>query len=318
MVDQTKISSSIDKIKGQQQAKADNLKKSLDDKTNFIKEEANTSPSDAKKAIVGIILPLLTKFIKAEKSANAILNKIINDTKRKLKDKGRVEVVNGAITFVPRNPGNYDQFKKDFDRKVSNLKKLIKILKTIVDSILVVLKILKTGLVALKLKLAINKKKLQAQALAASADLASPSPAKPAASTYTVADRIDSDYGKELEDKINNYILMIGFIQTILGIFQKMINAIKIKLDTLSLTISNTSQTPLISLSTTIKESIIPSEIEYTDGNKEYIIKVETTLSGALQAIAYDKFTKLKITQTAPSKTRKADELINELKQILG
>ena len=36
------------------------------------------------------------------------------------------------------------------------------------------------------------------------------------------------------------------------------------------------------------------------------------------QAIAYDKFSMLKITQTAPSKTRKADELINELKQILG
>ena len=43
------------------------------------------------------------------------------------------------------------------------------------------------------------------------------------------------------------------------------------------------------------------------DQYKEYIIKVETTLSGALQAIAYDKFSMMKIIQTAPSKTRKVE-----------
>ena len=320
MADQSKISSTIDKLKNQQVKNADNLKKSIDDKVNFIKEEANINPSDAKKAIVGLLLPLLNKFIKTEKTANAILNKIMNGIKSKLKDKGRVDIKNGAITFTPRNPGNYEQFKKDFDRKVNNLKNVIKILKTILDAILVVLRVLKTALIALQVKQAIAKKKLQIQAVAASGELASPSPAKPVDANYTINDRIDNDLGKKLDDKINNYILMIGVIQTILGVFQKMVNNIKTKLNILSLTITNTSQTPLNSLINDINdiELSTPSEIEYTDGNKEYIIKVETTLSGAIQAVAFDKFSMMRITQTAPSKVRKADELIEELKQILG
>jgi len=320
MTNQSQILSTIDKSKNQQVKNNDDLKKSLDDKDNFLKEEANTNPADAKKAIVGLLLPLLTKFIKTEKVANAIINKIINDTKRKLKDKGRVEISNGAITFIPRNPGNYEQFKKDFDRKVNNLKNVIKILKTTLDAILVILRVLKTALIALQVKQAIAKKKLQTQAVAASGELASPSPAKPIDATYTINDRIDNDLGKKLDDKINNYILMIGVVQTILGVFQKMVNNIKIKLNILSLTITNTNQTPLASLANDINdiELSTPSEIEYTDGNKEYIIQVETTLSGALQAVAFDKFSMMRITQTAPSKVRKADELIEELKQILG
>jgi hypothetical protein len=63
----------------------------------------------------------------------------------------------------------------------------------------------------------------------------------------------------------------------------------------------------------------LPDDTEFTDDTgKEYIIKVIKTPSGALQAVAYDKFTMLKITQTAPSKVRKSDELLDELKQILG
>ena len=68
----------INNIKDQQQAKQDTAEKSLNDKQNFLEEQNKTSPTDAKKAIIGIVLPLLTKFISAEKSANAIINKIIN------------------------------------------------------------------------------------------------------------------------------------------------------------------------------------------------------------------------------------------------
>ena len=57
---------------------------------------------------------------------------------------------------------------------------------------------------------------------------------------------------------------------------------------------------------------------EYHNGTRNYIIEVVTTPAGDLQAIAYNAFSRMKITQTAPSKTRKADELIEELKQILG
>jgi hypothetical protein len=310
----------IDNIKDQQQAKKDTAEKALDDKQNFLEEQSKTSPTDAKKAIIGIILPLLTKFISAEKSANAIINKIINSTKRKLRDKGRVEVVGGKITFTPKNPGDYQRFKQDFDRKVNNLKNTVKALKTTVDALTTLLKVLQTALVAFKVLLTLKKKQLQIQAVAASTDLLTPSPVKAAASTYTISDRVSQDMTKNLEKKIDDYILLIGIINSILKIFQKLINSVKIKLETLSLTIISTNPT-FTELSQIIDENPIAvssTEAEYSNEEKQYIIKVTTTPSGALQAVAYDKFSMMKITQTAPSKLRRADELIDELKQILG
>lgn len=310
----------IDNIKDQQQAKQDTAEKSLNDKQNFLEEQNKTSPTDAKKAIIGIVLPLLTKFVSAEKSANAIINKIINSTKRKLRDKGRVEVIGGKITFTPKNPGDYQRFKQDFDRKVNNLKNTVKALKTTVDALTTLLKVLQTALVAFKILLTLKKKQLQIQAAAASTDLLTPSPVKAAASTYTISDRVSQDMTKNLEKKIDDYILLIGIINSILKIFQKLINSVKIKLETLSLTIISTNPT-FAELSQIIDENPIAvssTEAEYSNGEKQYTIKVTTTPSGALQAVAYDKFSMMKITQTAPSKLRRADELIDELKQILG
>jgi hypothetical protein len=43
-----------------------------------------------------------------------------------------------------------------------------------------------------------------------------------------------------------------------------------------------------------------------------------TTPSGFLQYQALDSFSKMKITQTAPSKSKTPDELFTEIKQILG
>ena len=310
----------IDNIKDQQQAKQDTAEKSLNDKQNFLEEQNKTSPTDAKKAIIGIVLPLLTKFVSAEKSANAIINKIINSTKRKLRDKGRVEVIGGKITFTPKNPGDYQRFKQDFDRKVNNLKNTVKALKTTVDALTTLLKVLQTALVAFKILLTLKKKQLQIQAAAASTDLLTPSPVKAAASTYTISDRVSQDMTKNLEKKIDDYILLIGIINSILKIFQKLINSVKIKLETLSLTIISTNPT-FAELSQIIDENPIAvssTEAEYSNGEKQYTIKVTTTPSGALQAVTYDKFSMMKITQTAPSKLRRADELIDELKQILG
>ena len=317
-IKQQQAQTQAEKIKDQQKAKADDLKKSLEDKQNFLKEQTKVDPSSAKKAIIGIVLPLLVKFINAEKSANAVINQLINTTKRKLKDKGRVEVNNGAIVFTPKNPGDYQRFKQDFEKKVNNLKKIVKILKSIIDTLLVILKTLKAALLALKVQLALQKKTLQAQAAAATADLAGPLPTKPAAAAYTASDRVNEDVIKPLEKKIDDYILMIGIVQTVLQIFQKMINSLKIKLDTLSLTINqgDSSFQTLSKLDSVVDNNQTISE--YNNGSKTFTIEIITTPSGALQAVAFDSFSKMKITQTAPSKTRKADELINELKLILG
>lgn len=318
-IKQRQAEAQVEKIKDQQKSKADDLKKSLDDKQNFLKEQTKIDSSGAKQAIVSLILPLLVNFINTEKTANAIINRLINTTKKILKDKGRIEVNNSAIIFTPKNPGDYNRFKQDFDKKVNNLKNIFKTLKSIVDALVIVLKTLKTALLAIRVQLAIQKKKLQAQSVAASVDLAGPLPAKPAASSYTIADRVNDDVTKTLEKKIDDYIGMIAVIQSMLKIFQKLINNLKTKLNTLSLTIINQGNSPL---QTSPKfDSIVDNNqtlSEYSNGSKTFNIEVITTPSGALQAIAFDSFSKMKITQTAPSKTRKADELIDELKQILG
>lgn len=308
----------VNELAQEQKAKLDKAKKALEDKQQFVQDQANIDPSAAKNAIIGLVLPLLTKFINTEKTANAIINKLIKTTKKRLKDKGRVEIRGTEIVFYPRNPGDYSRFKRDFDRKVESLKKIVKTLKTIIDSLVVVLKIIKTTLIALRIQLQVKKKKLLAIAAASSPDLSSPSPAKPIAAQYPIDKEINDQVTKELEDKINNYILMITVIQSILQIFQRMINNLKAKLELLSFNINQNSVTKS-NISLDIDEiDNAGTTTEYNDGNRNYTIEVITTPSGALQAVAYDAFSRLKITQTAPSKTRKAEELINEIKLILG
>jgi hypothetical protein len=315
----SKSKSQIDKAAQGQQSSQNQIQKSLTDKQNFLKEQNKISASDAKNAIAAAVLPILLKFINAEKSANAIFNKIINDTKKNLKNKGRIEVVNGAITFVPRDKGNYVKFKEDFDRKVNRLKKTITILKTAIDALIVLLKVTKTALTAFSIYLSLQKKKLLVLSVAASADLLTPLPVKSAASTYIIEKQLSDDFLQPLKDKINNYTLVISFITSMIQIFQKQISAIKLKLDTLSFTIgtNSTINNDLKQIISQISSSEL-NDTEYNNGDKNFTIKIITTPSGALQAVAYDTFSMMKITQTAPSKLRKADELINELKQILG
>jgi len=303
-------------------SKLDALKKA-NDPTTFLKDQLSQSPAASANAIASIVFPILIKFINAEKVANLIINKLINDSKKKLKNKGRFVVVNGAITFTPKDKGNYIKYKQNFDRKVNALKKVVNVLKTIIDTLVIILKFVKIGLSAFKVLLAMKKAKLAAKTPPAAADLAGPNQSKPTAASWAkdIGDEVATEKIEELNEKINNYLLMATFISTILGILKKMIDDIKRKLDTLSFTIQGIPDSAALNDSLNSYTPISDTDIEITDsnnGDKSYTIKVITTLSGALQAIAYDKFSMLKITQTAPSKTRKADELINELKQILG
>ncbi len=100
----------IEKGIGNAKDKLDALRKA-NDPTTFLKDQLPQSPAAAASAIAGIVLPMLTKFINAEKVANLLINKLINDSKKKLKDKGRFVVINGAITFTPKDKGNYIKYK---------------------------------------------------------------------------------------------------------------------------------------------------------------------------------------------------------------
>jgi len=315
----------IKELAEKQKEKAAQLKKSLSDKKNFLKDQTKISPADAKAAVMSAVLPILMKFIDAEKAANLLINLLINDTKTKLKNKGRVVVVDGAITFIPKDKANYDQFKADFERKVNRLKATIKILKDAIDLLMTILKVVKAAVVAFKVYAKILQIKLKIQAAASAAELASPSPSKPITIKYLISKQTYDDVIVPLNEKITNYGLIALSISSILKVYQRIINNIKVKLDTLKLTIvtssSNDNALAVASGLTNIIDQTTNDELtdtEYSNGEQTYIIRVITTPSGALQAVAYDSFTNLKITQTAPSKFRKADELIDELKQILG
>jgi hypothetical protein len=310
---QDKFKSNQDKVKQisqEQQDKFDNLSNSLQDQNN---------PTVAKTAVIGILTSLIIKFINNDKVINATISNLIKKTKKKLNNKGRTEVKNDSIViFYPKFSGDFSPYKKDFERKKLKLQRTLKTLKVILNSISVTLKLVKTALTILQVQLQIKKKKLLVTAAASSPDLASPSPSKPIAAQYPINKELNDQLFKQQEDKINNYILLITFIQSTLQTLQQILNRAKIKVDRLSFNI-NVDPT----ITPTSPQEIINNDEEtesnlYNNGVRNYIIEVITTPSGDLQAVAYDAYSKMKITQTAPSKTRRADELIEELKLILG
>lgn len=294
---------------------------------DFLKDQEQLSKTAVTNALTNLVLPILMKFINTEKVANVIINKLINDTKRKLKGKGRVEVIDGTIIFTPRNSEDYTRFKDNFDKRVSRLKITVNVLRDTINTLTSVLQIVQTALAALQIYLSLKKKLLLFKAAGASANLNIPQISYPSAGDYIVSKETNDQIIKQLEDKINQYALMISFINNILGIFKKALNDLKIKLEKLQFNINTNNPSTIENNPTSIAASLT-RELDETEAedekttedydNKNYTISVETTPSGAIQAVAYDKFSRMKITATAPSKLRSATELINELKQILG
>jgi hypothetical protein len=287
------VSKSVDKIKGS--ITNNNLFKNIQNSEDFLNDQTTAAPSTSQSiaAVVSILLPLLTNFINAEKSANLIINKLINDTKKQLKDKGRVEVVNSVIIFTPKDPGNYETFKANFDRKVKVLKTIFGILKKYFDVLTTLLQILQIAITTAKALIIVLKAQLAANPSAAIAI-------------------------KMWEDRIDIWLIAVNVLLAISKVFKRLVDAINNKLSKLSFIINTSPQsTNSKELTTAVNQTTSDDNITEEE-YKNYIIKIETLPSGAIQAVAYDKFSKLKISQTAPSKTRGINQLFNELKQILG
>ena len=102
-----------------------------------------------------------------------------------------------------------------------------------------------------------------------------------------------------------------------LKIFKITLTDIKKRLDKLSFTIAGVDKTLSDSLQNAKNTADNDSEYISMTG-KKYILTLVTLPNRYKQYQALDAFSKMKITQTAPSLIKTSSELLDEIKQILG
>lgn len=326
---------SLNNLTGSVAAQADKLKDLASEKlantlpvnpTEIVKvvgKKSDKTSAEIKNTLLAVALPLLARFITSEAIINRLINATIKTATKALNQKGRVDVQGLSITFTPIQPGNYDIIKQNFDRKVDSLKKGVNALKKTVDSISTILTVVRAAIAAIKIIRTVIKRKKQALAKTASAELASPSPIKPTFATYMATKEEDDDREKDLDKKLEAYTDVLTVLTGTLLVFRNLINQIQTKLNEVNLTINSQpaqspSTQPLVDTYNTTPGKDSTMEETYTNAFGNYILKVESLPSGAIQATAYDKFSNLPITRTAPSRVKAADKLLDELKQILG
>ena len=326
-----KTKNAVKKRIDEQKKKADDFKKSLDDKKEFLKDQVKQTTKNAKNIIIGILTPVLLSFIRAENIADLLIKKITRDTKKQLQNKGTLTIDNGVFTFTPSNPGNYTVFKNNFDRRVSNLKQTISTLQNIVNTLTNVIKVLNISLSALKLYVKFKLRATQAKKKALETSIRAVVPPAPVPGALIVElNAIDNQLNPDVRGtiantnkKIETYQAGITAAQLFLTIFKEMLAKIKTKIDRLQFNV-------IIDDAPTIPDVInfeslldpngsTPTEEEYINNNgKSYILRLVTLPNEQRQYQALDSFSKLKITQTAPSRIKTNAQLLEEIKQILG
>jgi len=154
------------------------------------------------------------------------------------------------------------------------------------------------------------------------AELAAPSPSKPTTgvalfNTIRSLQQLEKD-----NKKIDQYQAAIIALQLFLTIFKEMVIKIQLKVNQLQFNIINEPTSTISNdLTSALAEAnrSVPENEEYTsDNGRSYTLKLVTLSNGQRQYQALDSFSKLKITQTAPSRIKTDAELLDEIKQILG
>jgi len=308
--------------KDKEKKKSEELKKALNDKKEFLKDQVGQTAKNAKLQITSIATPILMSFIRAENIADLLIKKLTKDTKKQLQNKGTLTIENGVFTFIPSNPDNYSVFKSNFDRRVANLKKTISTLNNIITTLNNVIKIFNIALTVIKVYIKIKQKLMLVRFARITAELAAPTPSKPSVglallNTVRSLQQLEKD-----NKKVDQYQAAITALQLFLTIFKEMITKIQIKVNQLQFNIANdspnTNNNDLIS-SLAEANNAVPDTEEYTNAEgKSYILKLITLPNKQRQYQALDSFSKMKITQTAPSFTKTNNELLEEIKQILG
>ena len=308
--------------KDKEKKKSEELEKSLDDKKGFLKDQVGQTAKNAKLQITSIATPILMSFIRAENIADLLIKKLTKDTKRQLQNKGTLTIDNSVFTFTPSNPGNYAIFKSNFDKRVSNIKRTVETLNRIITTLNNIVKILNIALSVIKIYIKIKQRLMLARFARITAELAAPTPSKPSVglalfNTVRSLQQLEKD-----NKKVDQYQAAITALQLFLTIFKEMIAKIQIKVNQLQFNIANDSpNTNNNDLTLALAEAnrAVPDTEDYTSANgRSYILKLVTLPNEQRQYQALDSFSKLKITQTAPSRLKTNAELLDEIKQILG
>ena len=309
--------------KDKEKKKSEELEKSLDDKKGFLKDQVGQTAKNTKLQITSIATPILMSFIRAENIADLLIKKLTKDTKRQLQNKGTLTIDNGVFTFTPSNPGNYAIFKSNFDKRVSNIKRTVETLNRIITTLNNIVKILNIALSVIKIYIKIKQRLMLARFARITAELAAPTPSKPSVglalfNTVRSLQQLEKD-----NKKVDQYQAAITALQLFLTIFKEMVSKIRIKINRLqfNLTDPNSSGTNTNELNLQLEDSknSVPSDENYTNADgKTYILKLLILPNEQRQYQALDSFSKLKITQTAPSRLKTDAELLDEIKQILG
>ena len=306
------IKDQVDKIKQQQDAKVEGFKNISINPKELLK----LTPKNTKKIILAILTPVLLNFIRRQNVLKANINKLKKQLKKQLVGKGSLTIVGNTFIFTPNNYSDYSILKQDFDKKVNNAKKLINTLNQILAQLQNILKFLNIALSILQTYILIKTKVLLVKKASVIADLAAPSPSK------TTAPILFDILKQEIklqnsQEQIGDYQLIITAVQQYIKIFKNGLNNIKIELNQLQLTIKSSQVNTSMSLSSL--QGTAPENEEYTDMfGKTYILKLVVEQDGSKQYQALDSFSKLKITQTALSKLATEEQLLEEIKQILG
>ena len=321
-----KTAEAIKKRSEKQKQKAGEFEKSLDDKKGFLKDQVGQTAKSAQGVITGLLTPVLMSFVRAENIADLLIKKLTKDTKKQLQNKGTLTIENGVFTFVPNDSSNYTIFKNNFDRRVSNLKRTVSTLQNIVNVLNNVIKGLNIALSVIKIYIKIKQKLLLTKLARISAELAAPSPggAKPTAGVTLFQIIRQLQQLEKDNKKVDTYQAAITATQLFLTIFKEMLSKIQIRINQLQFNIVNDSN-PTSSNNSDLQASLagtaisVPADENYVNNNgKTYILKLVTLPNNQRQYQALDSFSKLKITQTAPSRIKTDAQLLEEIKSILG
>lgn len=311
----------IEKIKQQQQDKFNNSKESLSDNKENLDNTVKSSDDDVKTQAASLLTPILMQFIRREAVSNSIIDKLKNKLKRQLRNKGTLIVQGNTFIFTPKNYSEWTNFKADFDKKVNNVKRTISTLEKLLNIIKNVLKVLNIILSSLQTYIIVKKIILKTKKAALIAEQSLPISSKPN-SGFLISNIIKSEKDlKKAGEKILIFRGLVTVVQAFIPLLTDMLKKTKYELNTLQLILVNENINTNLSISNSspIEELGTPTDENYiSEQGKQYTLILINLPNGARQYQALDSFSKLKVTQTAPSKVATNDQLLEEIKSILG